>query len=197
MCFFSRDSLRKCWTLACFSKASMLCRLELTSHESVSYRQWIDVTNIEEGHLKAGHTAAKVVLGKVWAALMSSLLDVWMRRADVRCTQRIIWQLYVSLSRRSHRHGNTKQWAPLKRLSSVFSPPLSRHLLSSLRPFHLFHPQQSDGGEQQDGMILEISLRLASFPSNSPNVLLVCQRQLTFQGLRDHFFLWEHLFIFS
>lgn len=120
-----------------------------------------------------------------------SINELFVGRVDVqdRCVVHAAHYLaFVRLLRRSHRHGNTEQWAPLKRLGSLSSPSLSLSLLSSLRPFHLFHPQQSDGGEQQDGMIPETSLRLASFPSNSPNVLLVCQRKLTFQGLWDHFF---------
>lgn len=165
---------------------------------------------LEKHHLKAAkqvcvyvrfHFVTRTHSCCVWfGQSVRSINELFVGRVDAqgRCAVHAAHYLaFVRLSRRSHRHGNAKQWAPLKRLSSLSSPSLSLPLLSSLRPFHLFHPQQSDGGEQQDGMIPETSLRLASFPSNSPNVVLVCQRKLTFQGLWDHFFLWEHLFIFS
>lgn len=166
----------------------MLCRLELTSHDSFSYRQWITVRNLEEGHLKAGHTAAKVVLGKVCAALMSSLLDVWMRRADVQCTQHIILHLYVSLEEEQspwqRQAMSTSQKARLSVLSLPFSPSfiLSQAILPLLST--AVRRGRATGWHDSGN---QFTAGFISF----------CQRKWTFQGLRDHFFSLGTFFLFS
>lgn len=144
---FSRNSLRKCWTLAWFSEASKL-------FQAGTALRWVSflpaVARCEESRgsvilklqnkvrfkmtcafiLWHGHTAAVCGLGKACAENN----ELFVGRVDVQgwCAVPAAHYLaFVRLSRRSRRHGNAKQWAPLKRLGSLSSPSLSLPLLSS------------------------------------------------------------------